>query len=141
MSCEEKSLLSFWDRFFEKCVFLIFFSYSQQQQTMLTDQRVCCVHEKQKHVTCILPHRQWHNARIFSLQFKGFDPNVLCVATLLFEGDREKVLQHEKQVYDIATKFGYVISKNFFIWSNPRSNKVTIFMFQFLCKSLLHLLV
>uniref|UniRef100_A0A8C0IBH9 Alkylglycerone-phosphate synthase n=1 Tax=Bubo bubo TaxID=30461 RepID=A0A8C0IBH9_BUBBB len=41
-----------------------------------------------------------------SLQFKGFDPNILCVATLLFEGDREKVLQHEKQVYDIATKFG-----------------------------------
>ncbi|NXS69083.1 ADAS protein, partial [Pandion haliaetus] len=41
-----------------------------------------------------------------SLQFKGFDPNLLCVATLLFEGDREKVLQHEKQVYDIATKFG-----------------------------------
>uniref|UniRef100_A0A8B9FW49 Alkylglycerone-phosphate synthase n=1 Tax=Amazona collaria TaxID=241587 RepID=A0A8B9FW49_9PSIT len=40
------------------------------------------------------------------LLFKGFDPNILCVATLLFEGDREKVLQHEKQVYDIATKFG-----------------------------------
>ena len=41
------------------------------------------------------------------LQFKGFDPNQLSVATLLFEGDREKVLQHEKQVYDIAAKFGY----------------------------------
>lgn len=40
-------------------------------------------------------------------QFKGFDPNRLCVATLLFEGDREKVLQHEKQVYDIAAKFGW----------------------------------
>ncbi|TSM68863.1 Alkyldihydroxyacetonephosphate synthase, peroxisomal [Bagarius yarrelli] len=39
-------------------------------------------------------------------QFKGFDPHHLCVATLLFEGDREKVLQHEKQVYDIAAKFG-----------------------------------
>ena len=39
-------------------------------------------------------------------QFKGFDPQHLCVATLLFEGDREKVLQHEKQVYDIAAKFG-----------------------------------
>lgn len=43
----------------------------------------------------------------FSFQFKGFDPNRLCVATLLFEGDREKVLQHEKQVYDIAAKFGW----------------------------------
>lgn len=41
----------------------------------------------------------------FSL-FKGFDPNQISVATLLFEGDREKVLQHEKQVYDIAAKFG-----------------------------------
>ncbi|KPP79573.1 Alkyldihydroxyacetonephosphate synthase, peroxisomal-like [Scleropages formosus] len=39
-------------------------------------------------------------------QFKGFDPHHLCVATLLFEGDRERVLQHEKQVYDIAAKFG-----------------------------------
>uniref|UniRef100_A0A671PZ47 Alkylglycerone-phosphate synthase n=1 Tax=Sinocyclocheilus anshuiensis TaxID=1608454 RepID=A0A671PZ47_9TELE len=38
--------------------------------------------------------------------FKGFDPQHLCVATLLFEGDRGKVLQHEKQVYDIAAKFG-----------------------------------
>lgn len=46
-----------------------------------------------------------------SLQFKGFDPNILCVATLLFEGDREKVLQHEKQVYDIATKFGYAFQR------------------------------
>lgn len=43
----------------------------------------------------------------YILQFKGFDPNQLSVATLLFEGDREKVLQHEKQVYDIAAKFGY----------------------------------
>uniref|UniRef100_A0A8C3ARF9 Alkylglycerone-phosphate synthase n=1 Tax=Cyclopterus lumpus TaxID=8103 RepID=A0A8C3ARF9_CYCLU len=39
-------------------------------------------------------------------KFKGFDPNCLCVATLLFEGHREKVLQHEKQVYDIAAQFG-----------------------------------
>ena len=43
---------------------------------------------------------------ILAPQFKGFDPQYLCVATLLFEGDREKVLQHEKQVYDIAAKFG-----------------------------------
>ncbi|XP_071603348.1 alkyldihydroxyacetonephosphate synthase, peroxisomal isoform X3 [Heliangelus exortis] len=44
--------------------------------------------------------------KFYITKFKGFDPNLLCVATLLFEGDREKVLQHEKQVYDIATKFG-----------------------------------
>uniref|UniRef100_A0ACB8G0F0 Uncharacterized protein n=1 Tax=Sphaerodactylus townsendi TaxID=933632 RepID=A0ACB8G0F0_9SAUR len=45
--------------------------------------------------------------KFYITKFKGFDPNILCVATLLFEGSREKVLQHEKQVYDIAAKFGY----------------------------------
>ncbi|XP_043931246.1 alkyldihydroxyacetonephosphate synthase, peroxisomal [Protopterus annectens] len=44
--------------------------------------------------------------KFYITKFKGFDPNRLCVATLLFEGDREKVLHHEKQVYDIASKFG-----------------------------------
>uniref|UniRef100_A0A665X3F1 Alkylglycerone-phosphate synthase n=1 Tax=Echeneis naucrates TaxID=173247 RepID=A0A665X3F1_ECHNA len=44
--------------------------------------------------------------KFYITKFKGFDPNRLCVATLLFEGDRERVLQHEKQVYDIAAKFG-----------------------------------
>ncbi|XP_006636551.1 alkyldihydroxyacetonephosphate synthase, peroxisomal [Lepisosteus oculatus] len=44
--------------------------------------------------------------KFYITKFKGFDPNQLCVATLLFEGDREMVLQHEKQVYDIAAKFG-----------------------------------
>nr|XP_033802067.1 alkyldihydroxyacetonephosphate synthase, peroxisomal [Geotrypetes seraphini] len=44
--------------------------------------------------------------KFYITKFKGFDANQLCVATLLFEGDREKVLQHEKQVYDIAAKFG-----------------------------------
>ncbi|KTG47853.1 hypothetical protein cypCar_00009113 [Cyprinus carpio] len=44
--------------------------------------------------------------KFYITKFKGFDPHHLCVATLLFEGDRGKVLQHEKQVYDIAAKFG-----------------------------------
>ncbi|XP_053453425.1 alkyldihydroxyacetonephosphate synthase, peroxisomal [Nycticebus coucang] len=44
--------------------------------------------------------------KFYITKFKGFDPNQLSIATLLFEGDREKVLQHEKQVYDIAAKFG-----------------------------------
>ncbi|XP_061547463.1 alkyldihydroxyacetonephosphate synthase, peroxisomal isoform X1 [Phycodurus eques] len=44
--------------------------------------------------------------KLYITKFKGFDQNRLCVATLLFEGDREKVLQHEKQVYDIAAMFG-----------------------------------
>ncbi|TRY88835.1 hypothetical protein DNTS_016926 [Danionella cerebrum] len=44
--------------------------------------------------------------KFYITKFKGFDPHRLCVATLLFEGDRGKVLQHEKQVYDIAARFG-----------------------------------
>nr|XP_035955081.1 LOW QUALITY PROTEIN: alkyldihydroxyacetonephosphate synthase, peroxisomal [Halichoerus grypus] len=43
--------------------------------------------------------------KFYITKFKDL-PNQLTVATLLFEGDREKVLQHEKQVYDIAAKFG-----------------------------------
>lgn len=42
----------------------------------------------------------------FSLKFKGFDPQHLCVATLLFEGNRNHVLNQEQQVYDIASQFG-----------------------------------
>uniref|UniRef100_A0A8C7SBR5 Alkylglycerone-phosphate synthase n=1 Tax=Oncorhynchus mykiss TaxID=8022 RepID=A0A8C7SBR5_ONCMY len=44
--------------------------------------------------------------KFYITKFKGFDPHQLVVATLLFEGDRERVLQHEKQVYDIAATFG-----------------------------------
>uniref|UniRef100_A0A8C0IZF9 Alkylglycerone-phosphate synthase n=1 Tax=Chelonoidis abingdonii TaxID=106734 RepID=A0A8C0IZF9_CHEAB len=56
--------------------------------------------------------------KFYITKFKGFDPNELCVATLLFEGDREKVLQHEKQVYDIAAKFRYDFQGILFlIWS------------------------
>uniref|UniRef100_A0A8C4QRI3 Alkylglycerone-phosphate synthase n=1 Tax=Eptatretus burgeri TaxID=7764 RepID=A0A8C4QRI3_EPTBU len=44
--------------------------------------------------------------KLYITKFKGFDPNNLCVATLLFEGDRETVLQQEMQVYKVAAKFG-----------------------------------
>lgn len=64
------------------------------------------------------------NILCYLLQFKGFDPNQLSIATLLFEGDREKVLQHEKQVYDIAAKFGYD-----FKFVMPRENLVKIPVF------------
>ncbi|TKS67179.1 Alkyldihydroxyacetonephosphate synthase, peroxisomal [Collichthys lucidus] len=64
--------------------------------------------EYQKYGSVVFPNFEQGVAclREVAKQFKGFDPNNLCVATLLFEGDREKVLQHEKQVYDIAAKFG-----------------------------------
>ncbi|KAM9314292.1 alkyldihydroxyacetonephosphate synthase, peroxisomal-like [Pholidichthys leucotaenia] len=44
--------------------------------------------------------------QFYITKFKGFDPTRLCVATLLLEGNREKVLQHERQIYGIAAKFG-----------------------------------
>uniref|UniRef100_A0A2K6FJ34 Alkylglycerone-phosphate synthase n=1 Tax=Propithecus coquereli TaxID=379532 RepID=A0A2K6FJ34_PROCO len=66
------------------------------------------VPEYQKYGSVAFPNFEQGVAclREIAKQFKGFDPNQLSVATLLFEGDREKVLQHEKQVYDIAAKFG-----------------------------------
>ncbi|KAL4635497.1 alkyldihydroxyacetonephosphate synthase, peroxisomal [Arapaima gigas] len=46
--------------------------------------------------------------KFYITKVKGFDTQQLCVATLLFEGDRERVLKHEKLVYDIAAQFGGV---------------------------------
>lgn len=43
---------------------------------------------------------------IYVTRFKGFDPNTLCVATLLFQGSKESVEQQEKMVYSIAAKHG-----------------------------------
>ena len=42
---------------------------------------------------------------IYVTRFKGFDPNTLCVATLLFQGSKEIVEQQEKMVYSIAKKY------------------------------------
>ncbi|XP_062519559.1 alkyldihydroxyacetonephosphate synthase, peroxisomal-like [Corticium candelabrum] len=39
-------------------------------------------------------------------KFKRFDPEKLCVATLVFEGAREDVAVQEYRVYSIAAKFG-----------------------------------
>nr|XP_023663309.1 alkyldihydroxyacetonephosphate synthase, peroxisomal-like [Paramormyrops kingsleyae] len=44
--------------------------------------------------------------KFYITKFKGFDPQRLCVATLLFEGDQNHVLNQEQQVYDIAAQFG-----------------------------------
>ncbi|MEQ2158328.1 hypothetical protein GOODEAATRI_011125, partial [Goodea atripinnis] len=56
--------------------------------------------EYQKYGSVVFPSFEQGVAclREVARQFKGFDPNRLCVATLLFEGDRERVLQHEKQM-------------------------------------------
>lgn len=42
-------------------------------------------------------------AKMFALtRIKGYDLKKLCVATLLFEGDKDDVDRQEKQIYDIA---------------------------------------
>ena len=46
----------------------------------------------------------------FFHQIKGFDPNQLCVATLLFEGRKEDVLAQQKRVYDIGQKHGGLLA-------------------------------
>uniref|UniRef100_A0A452UN23 Alkylglycerone-phosphate synthase n=1 Tax=Ursus maritimus TaxID=29073 RepID=A0A452UN23_URSMA len=70
------------------------------------EQGVACLREIAKQVSSIFTSFLDGLKKFYITKFKGFDPNQLAVATLLFEGDREKVLQHEKQVYDIAAKFG-----------------------------------
>ena len=43
---------------------------------------------------------------VYVTRFKGFDPNKLCVATLLFQGTKESVGNQEKLVYAVAKKHG-----------------------------------
>uniref|UniRef100_A0A673AXH4 Alkylglycerone-phosphate synthase n=1 Tax=Sphaeramia orbicularis TaxID=375764 RepID=A0A673AXH4_9TELE len=69
------------------------------------EQGVACLRELTL-ITNVFAGHALKPQKFYITKFKGFDPNRLCVATLLFEGDRERVLQHEKQVYDIAAKFG-----------------------------------
>uniref|UniRef100_A0A673AZ19 Alkylglycerone-phosphate synthase n=1 Tax=Sphaeramia orbicularis TaxID=375764 RepID=A0A673AZ19_9TELE len=70
------------------------------------EQGVACLREVLTLITNVFAGHALKPQKFYITKFKGFDPNRLCVATLLFEGDRERVLQHEKQVYDIAAKFG-----------------------------------
>lgn len=44
--------------------------------------------------------------RAYVTRWKGFDPERMCVMTLLFEGEEKEVRAHEQKVYDIASKFG-----------------------------------
>ena len=43
---------------------------------------------------------------MYLTKFKGFDPNKLSVATLLFEGTREEVKEQQRRIYEIASRFG-----------------------------------
>ncbi|XP_065838679.1 alkyldihydroxyacetonephosphate synthase, peroxisomal-like [Oscarella lobularis] len=44
--------------------------------------------------------------RIYVTKFKGFDPQKLCVATILYEGTKENVSMQERLVNAIAKSFG-----------------------------------
>ncbi|XP_049801936.1 alkyldihydroxyacetonephosphate synthase isoform X2 [Schistocerca nitens] len=46
--------------------------------------------------------------KLYITKIKGFDLDTLCVATLLFEGDRKTVESQEKRIYEIADHFGGV---------------------------------
>jgi alkyldihydroxyacetonephosphate synthase len=40
--------------------------------------------------------------KFYITKLKGFDPHQMCVATLLFEGNKEDVASHENKIYSIA---------------------------------------
>lgn len=44
--------------------------------------------------------------RVYVTKIKRFDVGKMCVTTLLFEGDKKEVEQHEKKIYQIAAQFG-----------------------------------
>ncbi|XP_060523132.1 alkyldihydroxyacetonephosphate synthase [Cylas formicarius] len=44
--------------------------------------------------------------KFYITKLKGFDPDRMCVMTLLFEGDESEVKSSEKRVYAIGTRFG-----------------------------------
>lgn len=44
--------------------------------------------------------------KYFVVHIKGFDPEKMCAATLLFEGTTEEVTRQEKFIYKLASLFG-----------------------------------
>eukprot|EP01114_Cavostelium_apophysatum_P005858 TRINITY_DN1701_c0_g1_i3.p3 TRINITY_DN1701_c0_g1~~TRINITY_DN1701_c0_g1_i3.p3 ORF type:complete len:290 (+),score=86.44 TRINITY_DN1701_c0_g1_i3:1132-2001(+) len=51
---------------------------------------------------------EWIDAakKWYVLQYKGFQPEKMVAATLLFEGSTTNVIAQERLIYDIASKFG-----------------------------------
>lgn len=45
--------------------------------------------------------------KFYVTRIKGFDPKQMCAATLLFEGNKEDVTNHENKIYTIAKQFGW----------------------------------
>jgi len=43
--------------------------------------------------------------KFYITKLKGFDPHQMCVATLLFEGNKEDVASHENKLYSIAKQY------------------------------------
>lgn len=46
--------------------------------------------------------------KFYITKIKGFDPKDMCVATLVFEGNKEDVVAHENKIYAIAKNYGYL---------------------------------
>lgn len=44
--------------------------------------------------------------KYFVVHIKGFDPEKMCAATLLFEGTTEEVTRQEKFIYSLSSSFG-----------------------------------
>ncbi|MDC3961651.1 FAD-binding oxidoreductase [Polyangium jinanense] len=54
----------------------------------------------------LLAHAKSHAEKILVTRLKGFDPNQLAVATIVFEGTKEEVEFQEKTLYRIARQHG-----------------------------------
>jgi len=44
--------------------------------------------------------------KFYITKLKGFNPEQMCVATIVFEGNKEDVAQHENKIYSIAKQYG-----------------------------------
>ena len=44
--------------------------------------------------------------KAYVIKYKGFKPDKLCAATLLFEGNEKEIAYQQSQVFEVAAKYG-----------------------------------
>ncbi|KAJ8911525.1 hypothetical protein NQ315_000560 [Exocentrus adspersus] len=58
---------------------------------------------------CLVPRLScgpdFNHIKVYITKIKGFDPDQMCVMTLLFEGKAKDIKINEKQIYDISSQF------------------------------------
>lgn len=54
----------------------------------------------------IIDHATEWFKKIYVTKIMGFNPDTMCVMSLLFEGEEDQVNQQEKAIYSIASKYG-----------------------------------